>query len=351
MKFHVWRFAILTVKSALPAEPHTLTISGVRVGPTGHYMRGDEQRKTSFVLAARIEHIGELPSDQGEIVIPQELYGPLQEGIELYANLFAVQFRCYRGLSSPGLYVAVEPVDDSAKEWLTNFTRVKRIIPRIAPRIWPNVVLDEHVPKLLDRMDGVSLLAEALCHSHASGRLHELVRVFERAFAAGPTRVCNELLPSFLAPVGFGYTPDEIHRWLELRDRSVHADRRPDFALEADTQLVVNRVEQAAYDVLFNKAAWRSASTERRDVFHPWFASADADGHEVVLYKGRDVQMEMQAFDGFGAYPYSLKSPSPALPVGWIGAEVAVWEPLSMNVRAIPNDRESPSSPADTADR
>jgi hypothetical protein len=100
----------------------------------------------------------------------------------------------------------------------------------------------------------------------------------------------------------------------------VHADRRQDFALEADTHPVVNRVEQAAYDVLFNKQDWRSDSTTRRDAFHPWLAAADQAGDTTILYKGGDIHIEMQPLDGFGAYPYFMFNLSPALPTGWVGA-------------------------------
>jgi hypothetical protein len=147
------------------------------------------------------------------------------------------------------------------------------------------------------------------------------MRVFERAFAAGPTKVCTHLLPAFLAPAGFGFTSDEVNLWLSLRDRSVHADRRPDFALESETHLVVNRVEQAAYDVLFNKLSWRDETSARRDVFHPWLAAGDSRGEEAVLYKGGDIKFEVCPLDGFGAYPYFPKNYGPELPSGWIGPE------------------------------
>jgi hypothetical protein len=148
-----------------------------------------------------------------------------------------------------------------------------------------------------------------------------LIRVFERAFAVGSTTVCKHFLPAFLAPAGFGFTDDEVQNWLTLRDRSVHADRRPDFALESETQPVVNRVEQAAYDVLFNKSSWRDETTTRRDVFHPWLAAGDSRGEETVLYKGGDLQLDVRPLDGFGAYPVFPKNFGPTLPDGWVGPE------------------------------
>jgi len=318
MLLNVRRYAVVTVNGKLPTVT-TLTCGEVEIRPatTGFLWEGG----ASFVIEACVPYGGTLPTDGDMIVIPGDVYKPLQSAIELFVNMLAVQMRSKRSIASPSLYASVEPVDEAARVWLRAFKHIKREIPQTPLRIWPRVEPRRHLPLLLDRLDGLALLAEALCHEHPTGRLHELMRVFERAFAAGPTRVCTHLLPVFLSPAGYGFTPDEVQVWLNLRDRSVHADRRPDFALESETHPVVNRVEQAAYDVLFNKSTWRDEATSRREVFHPWFAANDPNGASSVLHKGGDINIDFRPFDGFGAYPFFLKNCGLEIPEGWVGPE------------------------------
>lgn len=87
------------------------------------------------------------------------------------------------------------------------------------------------------------------------------MRVFKRAFRLGPFDLIDPLA-EFLAPGHVGYTHEEVRRWIELRQPATHADRRPYFVLERDVQPVVERMIQAAYDVLFNKKIWQDKSRE-----------------------------------------------------------------------------------------
>ena len=70
------------------------------------------------------------------------------------------------------------------------------------------------LPYLSVRLDGVALLAEARAHEHASGRFHELVRLFEATFRrAGKGRV--NPLTEFLASTDLDYTRQEIVVWIQ----------------------------------------------------------------------------------------------------------------------------------------
>jgi hypothetical protein len=130
-----------------------------------------------------------------------------------------------------------------------------------------------------------------------------MIRLFERAFATGATRVCRDLLPPFLASLNQGFSTAETQRWLDLRDRSSHADRRPAFATESDTRPVVNRMEQAAYDVLFNKASWHDPSTIRRNVFQASFGTLSPDAGMMFMRTGNTATMEFTYLDCYNSCP------------------------------------------------
>jgi hypothetical protein len=168
---------------------------------------------------------------------------------------------------------------------------------------------NETLSALSDRQDGVALLAEGLSHSNALGRYHEFLRLFERAFGRKTGGLVASLVP-FLSteesPMGF--TKREIHSWIEARPKAAHADRRPEFFLEADVRPWVNRMEEAAYDVLLNKASWREPSTARRDLWRPTAGSLDPTT-DIFITSGTQAYLSYQVFDGFHAYPLVLAGP------------------------------------------
>ena len=128
--------------------------------------------------------------------------------------------------------------------------------------------LDVMAELLADRRDGIGLMAEALAHTHAMGRFHDLMRVFERAFALGPWDLV-EPLAKFRRGSRLGYSKPEVSNWSELRGPATHADRRSLVLTEPDLRRPVMRMEQAAYDVLLNKATWPDRSTRRRNRWRP----------------------------------------------------------------------------------
>ena len=170
---------------------------------------------------------------------------------------------------------------------------------------------------LVDRLDGVALLAEATAHGHLVGQFHEYVRLFERAFALGSSKLCNPLA-RFLKDANQGYTHAEVRKWLiDLRHPATHADQRESFVLEGDIRPVIHRIEQAAYEVLFNKKAWRNSSFARRTVWCPTakLVSADPLQHEVVAQNA--CTLTAQLLDHYGSYPLDLTAGIDTLPQGW----------------------------------
>src|SRR6185503_17195257 len=146
------------------------------------------------------------------------------------------------------------------------------------------------IAALQDRVDGVALLAEALSHGHAMGQFHELVRLFERAFARSSNTLLDPLA-NFLAKAGQGYTRDEVETWVvKMRHLATHADVQPDFALEADVRPVLSRMLMAAYEVLFNKNTWQTPASGRRKVWKPVVGALSTDSTDIFVTKGEEAR-------------------------------------------------------------
>lgn len=279
----------------------------------------DQAGTLTLAVAAEVP-LSSLPNVTADnrVEIPADARRKCERAIEAVANLIAVSENSRRTISAPYLCVALLPTSKRDRRWLSKragmaIPPTAKSIPRIPPRVARPLLR-----RLDDRSRGVALLAEALAHGHATGKFNELVRFFEHAFAR-PYNKLEKKLCQFLAGGGFGYTRTEIRGWLhEIRDLATHADERLDFALEATTRPVVSRMEQAAYDVLFNKKRWHDPSSERRRVWRPDGATTDDKGATTVRQRST-LTIEAQLFDIFGSYPIHMNV-RPVFPEeAWIG--------------------------------
>jgi hypothetical protein len=147
-------------------------------------------------------------------------------------------------------------------------------------------------------------LAEALNNQAPIGRYLQLMRLFERAFATGPHEL-TQPLATLLGPCGQGFELAEVQQWTSARGPAAHADRREEFFLSADLHGFMLRMLQAGYDVLLNKADWRSKSSERRQAWRLNSGSNDASSG-IFITKGAGASLVFQVLDGFAGYPLML---------------------------------------------
>ena len=244
------------------------------------------------------------------VVVPPRERGQLESVLETVANMIAVFEEVERSISSPVPSVAFRPHSADARAWLDEAIGIHELgalkdIPALSASLSladPDLQL-----ALIDRYDGLALLAEAHAQRHALGRYRDIVRFLERAFALPPPRLA--LPVSEFLDVRFGYTRSEIEQWLAVRDPASHADVRRTFALEPEARPFLGRMEQAARDVLFNKKSWRDSSIERRLAWTPtaWTSSEHGDGKVLVGTAGK---IQATILDEFGVYPTDLRNVS-----------------------------------------
>jgi hypothetical protein len=331
MRYRLIRLVAVTISREVEVSSWAYDAGDVHVQsiPHPHLIKDPG---TLFLLAADVELSAPLPMERSEILVPNDLRRKLEDAIESIADLLSITHQCSRSVTSVMPYVAIDPVDGEAKEWLATATAIRVEEGGVPDRMKHTLDLDTVAPLLADRLDGASLLAEALCQKHPTGKLHEYIRLFERAFARSAGEVCRDLLADFLKPRDWGYEQTEIDHWLHLRHLATHADRRREYAVEADTRPVVNRMEQAAFDVLFNKETWHTPNLTRRSAFNPVYGSLSPRGLNMFKTASATVQMVFAFFDGFHAYPLDLRLDLLRyVPQTWFTRTTGMKEPLPAN--------------------
>jgi hypothetical protein len=140
------------------------------------------------------------------------------------------------------------------------------------------------------------------------------MRLFERAFALSPSQF-EKKLSQFLQGADLGYDRSEVKQWVELRNPATHANdlTRDHIVLESHVRPVIARLEQAAYDVLFNKKTWAEPSRERRTQWRPDVATIAAK-NAVRITKGQGADFTVQILDPFEAFLYDPVFHLPRLP-------------------------------------
>lgn len=294
----------------------TMDIKDVHLG-TIHPWSNVTKKRVGVVAEANLHKV-EL-SNKNQVIIPAAERRNAEQAIEVAASMIAVSENCTHSISSPSPCIALKPENDKEREFLN---RTKSIAVDFQNRAIPKgrykVGEDLMAQAFEDRLDGVTLLAEALSQEHPTGRFHEFIRLFERAFKLSSFDLI-EALTDYLSSAELGYTIDEIKMWIkDLRDPATHADGKykTQFVLQSDIRPVIARIEQAAYDVLLNKLAWHDPSTKRKHLWTP-SAGASSAGADVFIVQGKDVELTFTLLDEFGAYPLNLDAFVSSMPGEW----------------------------------
>jgi hypothetical protein len=257
----------------------------------------------------------------GGVVVPDEAREAARRGLEIAANAFALGVGSRRSLSSPNPYAAFEAESDEERVWLSESVGLDGGLDGTAIGSVHNTLdmSPEVMNSLTDRWDGVALLAEALAAERKTGRFIDLMRLFERAFRLSPGKLAKPLT-NFLEPK-FGYDEKEVTHWTDkLRGGAAHADRRATFLMEADVRPYLHRAEQAAWDVLLNKAEWRRPSTTRRAIWNPT-AGTTAPKNGLTGVVGSTLPLLAELLDRWEEFPLDLESRA-HIPETW-------WPPAS----------------------
>lgn len=313
---HLLRLATIYLDPYAPeVEQRAMDLGIVKVSPMGP-IPGKDKVGLLVYASVPLERLPRL-TKSGEIEVPQVARQLAEDALRAYANIAATFRRASRHIASPSPYVALQPGNAEEKSWLESTQGILGgffALPGGSPSVdWS----DEVVAGLSDRLDGLELCAEAQSQPTSGGKFRDFVRLFERAFGEHHMDRLSKSLLEFLESGGHGYTKQEVRDWLKKkRNLLSHAGQRGRYLVDAAISPVVGRVEQAAYDVLFNKELWRNSEVTRRKLWAPTIGTADAM-NSVFLTKGEDATVHFQVFDRLGGFTADLNASLNTLPDGW----------------------------------
>lgn len=316
MKLH--RVAMIRIDGdAKPGLPHA-RLGDVEVECHRTTLKG--QPSDQILVTASIQ-LYDLPvvDHESYVVIPDEPRRQCEAAIMLCADMLAVFGRSRRRVTSAVPSLALS--DLSAEQRLA-FELSKGFRPQFRSTASAAVPIDlgdaQLVESLSDRLFGVSVLAEVHSTDSALARYRELVRFYEHAFAKQLSQSVKKMA-QFLGGADLGYTSQEIASWVGLRDGAMHGDfkyaRR--LVAESDVRPLLPRMEQAAYDMLFNKAKWHDPSRERRSVYAFPCATTDAGSSALRLVQELAARFAFAMTDEWGVFPMNLQAVLSPTPEGW----------------------------------
>lgn len=246
-------------------------------------------------------------SDIAELLSGQARHDA-EEALEALARISAVDSRSTHELSSvsPFIGLASDSADDLAG-LEGRAVAIRSMVSRHKVDSPTNILETVDLNVFADRLEGVALLAEAINSQSPLGRYSQLLRLFESAFRLGPSGL-TEPLANFLASSKHCFEAEEVRAWTYARSFAIHADRRDEIYLDSDVRPFELRMLEAGYDVLLNKAKWRSKSSDRREI---WAALGGSIGVNAGMYltRGQAATIGIQVLDGFLAYPMVTAGP------------------------------------------
>lgn len=260
-----------------------------------------DENNLSIVVTARVAvQFDTATESHRSCTIPTNSRVRCEEAIMRVADLLAICVRASRTIMSPHPPVAFAPENEGEAEFLRGM-QFQSLGCRSYSVFHTPLTPSDAASYLSDRWEGAALLAEAYSHNRLSGKFRDLVRFFEAAYGL-PFMQLHKKLYQTLPPV-MGYDRGEVKSWQALRHPFSHADGRVtlELAMEHDAWPIVQRMEQAAWFILFNKAAWRSASTARRNGVMPIAITTSPDRGGIIRQHSAPT-LELISLDPFGAF-------------------------------------------------
>jgi len=278
--------------------------SGLQV--TLSRMPGDGKPDQQLFLAMAIaERAGSVDARSGSLTIDTQTRLDCESLIEVAANSIVVSFTCrkrvYSHLMCYGLQS--EGADDDAQlAALVDFPKGMIVYP-IASLL--GTAPGSYMEKLMDRAEGAAIMAECINNTTNLGRYRECIRLFELAFNRGYHAIVQPLA-KFLKGAPHGYSKREVMDWVSYRNPSVHADKKESDRLtfERDVVRFMNRMQQAALEVLFNKDRWHHSSEGRRAIWTPLMAILPSGVQATET--GRPVSVKLDFLDCFSVWQIYL---------------------------------------------
>jgi hypothetical protein len=162
------RLALITARQIPDRWRKTvMEMNGMRLNPLGYAEREKEQ---SLIVYGELSLNYRPKVTRGQlVVIPKPERSRLEGALERYADVLAVSESMKRKISSPSPCVALVPEDDGDRHLLGNASGILREGNFAVPDAGRTLDYVSNAGAILDRTDGLALLAEALRRNMLAG--------------------------------------------------------------------------------------------------------------------------------------------------------------------------------------
>jgi len=317
MKLHRIAILKLDAQSQKVGGFHgTLNDIDVKVRPTTKDGAPDDR----ILIIASVD-LAQAPTlnEEFQLVLPEDERRRCELAIEITANLLSIIGGTGRSLASAMPSFALSDLTEEELNTLSHAVSLDSGYKTSMAASEPGDICESSIPKLIgDRIAGLALMAEVESNQHPVGRFRALLRFFELAFSR-PISQIDKKLNQFLDGSKLGYSRKEVNSWFELRHGAMHGDlkKTQELIMESDVMILLPRMEQAAYDVLYNKKEWHSPSHVRREGYGHTAATTDGDAKDLRVTQGKEASISAHVFDPFGAFPVDLLASMNQIPEGW----------------------------------
>lgn len=214
------------------------------------------EKSVEYLIVSAQKELYQLPrkTSNNLIVLPENELKSIEQSIELIANHLSLCENLQRSISSMSPSIFLVASSDEEQEYLEGVKGFDLSnVDRINKETKRTLDLEFCIKNLGDRPDGVLIFSEANSCTHLSGKFHEYIRLFERAFNRSNRGIIDPLSNFLKQNEILGYSKSEIEKWVDIRHKSIHANSPEGFLVEGDLRPYISRVEQACYDVLFKE--------------------------------------------------------------------------------------------------
>lgn len=266
------------------------------------------EKEEHLIFTAELNGI-DFNIESDTIKIHENIINKVNKNLEDVINLISLSQNTGKNISStkPSVFLESENLNDTAILQKIKRISFNKLVNLARQNIEHTFDLDFCLNNFNDRLDGVKIYSEANSTKTSSGKFREYIRLFEKGFKSSNSGLIKPLSDFLLSYTKLNYDKSEIENWINMRNKSIHANCKDGFLIEREIISLIPRLEQAAIDILFNKSNWGNRSINRRNLFEFKRGIKDSNNN-IFLPPLSNENLHLMFFDESKTFPINLKA-------------------------------------------
>lgn len=277
------------------------------------------EKEEHLIFTAELKEI-DFSIESDTIKINKKSINNVNKNLEDVINLISLSQNTGKNISSPrpSIFLESENLNDTVILRKIKKMSFDKLINLARQNIEHTFDLDFCLKNFNDRLDGVKIYSEANSAKTSSGKFREYIRLFEKGFKSSNSGLIKPLAEFLLSYEKLNYDKSEIENWINMRNKSVHANCKEGFLIEREIISLIPRLEQAAIDILFNKSNWGDRSINRKNLFEFKRGIKDSNNN-IFLPPLSNENLQYIFFDESKTFPVNLKAnfDQKMIPINW----------------------------------